>query len=181
VVITSNHRTDRLYLPPDDRRHFVAWSEVTLQDWPHSYWTDIWRWYGSGGYCHVAAYLAGVDISGFDPKAPPPKTPAFWAIVDPGRAPEDAELADVFDKMKNPAAVTISDAVRAANGDILDWLLDRKNRRAIPHRLEKCGYVQVRNDAADDGLWVINGKRQAVYARSRLSISDRHRAARGLK
>jgi bifunctional DNA primase/polymerase-like protein/primase-like protein len=27
VVITSNHLTDGIYLPPDDRRHYVAWSE----------------------------------------------------------------------------------------------------------------------------------------------------------
>jgi len=43
----------------------------------------------------------------------------------------------------------------------------------IPHRLEKCGYVCVRNDGADDGLWKFNGRRQAVYAKSTLSIRDR--------
>jgi hypothetical protein len=51
----------------------------------------------------VAAYLASLDISGFNPKAPPPKTPAFWAIVA-NRAPEDAELADVLDGLGNPNA-----------------------------------------------------------------------------
>ena len=44
--------------------------------------------------------------SGFDPKAPPPKTPAFWAIVDANRAPEDAELADVLDALNNPDAAS---------------------------------------------------------------------------
>lgn len=29
VVITTNHRTSGLYLPADDRRHYVAWSETT--------------------------------------------------------------------------------------------------------------------------------------------------------
>ena len=43
----------------------------------------------------------------FDPKAPPPKTPAFWDIVDANRAPEDAELADVLDKLGNPDATTL--------------------------------------------------------------------------
>ena len=61
----------------------------------------------SGGDRHVAAYLAELDISAFDPKAPPPKTPAFWDIVDANRAPEDAELADVLDEMGNPDAVTL--------------------------------------------------------------------------
>jgi hypothetical protein len=58
--------------------------------------------------------------------------------------------------------------------------MDRKNRRIIPHRLEKCGYVHVRNDGAKDGLWKINGARQVIYAKSTLSIRDRHTAADGL-
>jgi hypothetical protein len=60
----------------------------------------LWEWYTRGGLANVTAYLAGLDISGFDPKAPPPKTPAFWDIVDANRAPEDAELADVLDEME---------------------------------------------------------------------------------
>ena len=48
--------------------------------------------------------LHELDLSDFDPKAPPPKTPAFWDIVDANRAPEDAELADVLDKLGNPDA-----------------------------------------------------------------------------
>jgi hypothetical protein len=29
VVITTNHKLDGLYLPENDRRHFMAWSERT--------------------------------------------------------------------------------------------------------------------------------------------------------
>src|SRR6516162_10953850 len=61
------------------------------------------HWYDNGGDRHVAAYLSERDISRFDPKAPPPKTPGFWAIVDANRAPEDAELADVLDRLGNHA------------------------------------------------------------------------------
>jgi hypothetical protein len=63
--------------------------------------------------------------------------------VDANRAQEDAELADVLDEMQNPDATTLSRITAAATGDIMAWLSDRKNRRAIPHRLEKCGYVPV--------------------------------------
>src|SRR5207249_6032869 len=87
VVITTNHKTDGIYLPADDRRHFVAWSDLTKEDFVHDYWNGLWAWYARGGYRHVAAYLAELDISSFDPKAPPPKTPAFWDIVDASRAP----------------------------------------------------------------------------------------------
>jgi hypothetical protein len=76
---------------------------------------------------------------------------------------------------------TISRVMQAAQGDLYEWLSDRKNRRGIPHRLERCGYVQVRNDIAKDRLWVIGGRRQAVYGRLDVPLSERIRAAGGLK
>jgi hypothetical protein len=181
VIITSNHKADGIYLPADDRRHFVAWSDRVKEDFSAAYWNDLWDWYERGGFRHVAAYLAELDIADFDPKAPPPKTPAFWDIVDANRAPEDAELADVLDEMENPDVTTLAQLVSAAMGkEIEAWLKDRKNRRSIPHRLEKSGYVQVRNDTAKDGLWKVNGTRQVVYGKSALPARDRLKAAGNL-
>jgi hypothetical protein len=180
IIITTNYKADGIYLPADDRRHFVAWSDLTKEDFSKDYWNMLWGWYANGGDRHVAAYLAELDIASFDPKAPPPKTSAFWDIVDANRAPEDAELADVLDQLKNPEAITIARIASEATGDFLMWIKDRKNRRIVPHRLEKCGYVQVRNDGAKDGLWKINGARQVIYAKSVLSIRDRVDAANKL-
>ena len=174
--MTTNHKTDGIYLPADDRRHYVAWSEKTKDDFDEAYWNNLWSWYEREGYAHVAAYLAELDLKDFNPKAPPPKTPAFWAIVDANRAPEDAELADVLDELGQPAAVTLIQLAAKAQDGLYEWLLDRKNPRAIPHRLERCGYVPVRNDAADDGLFKIKKKRQVVYGRADLSVRDRHAA-----
>jgi Family of unknown function (DUF5906) len=180
VVMTTNHKTDGVYLPADDRRHYVTWSEAKKEEFPETYWKSIWAWYEEGGYGHVAAYLAELDLSGFNPKAPPPKTGAFWAIVDANRAPEDAELADVLDKLGRPDAVALDMLVKEADFDFYTWLRDGKNRRNIPHRLEQCGYIPVRNDAADDGLFKINNRRQAVYARTGLSFRGRLEAVRKL-
>jgi hypothetical protein len=136
IVITTNHKTDGIYLPPDDRRHFVAWSDRTKEEFSPEYWKGLWSWYEDGeGFRHVAAYLTKLDISSFDPKAPPPKTPAFWDIVDANRAPEDAELADVLDQMNRPDAVTIAEITNQAPLKLHEWISDRKNRRAIPHRV----------------------------------------------
>ena len=176
VVMTTNHKTDGIYLPADDRRHYVAWSEKTRDDFTEAYWNDLWSWCEREGYGHVAAYLAEFDLSDFNPKAPPKKTDAFWAIVDANSAPEDAELADVIDALDEDA-VTLDMLIRKATGGIEEWLLDRKNRRAVPHRLERCGYVPVRNNDADDGLFKISGRRQAVYARASLPIGERLKAA----
>jgi Family of unknown function (DUF5906) len=173
VVITTNYKTDGIYLPADDRRHFVAWSNRNKEDFQKKYWNDLWGWYEREGYGHVAAYLASLDISAFDPKAPPPQTPAFWDIVDASRAPEDAELADVLEELGSPNAVTTSQIANKATGDFKVWIQDRKNRRAIPYRLEKCGYTPVRNGAAKDGYWRIDGRRHPVYAKASLSERDR--------
>ena len=178
VIITTNHKADGIYLPADDRRHYVAWSELSRGDFGDDYWPKLWGWYANGGDRQVAAYLAARDLSAFDAKAPPPKTAAFWDIVDANRAPEDAELADVIDEIGNPDVTTLERIRNRAAGDFAEWIMDRKNRRAIPHRLERCGYVPVRNDTADDGLWKINNKRQVVYARS--ALPQRLKAARHL-
>jgi hypothetical protein len=188
-VITTNHKTDGIYLPSDDRRHYVAWSDLTKGSFVDGYWNRIWRWYDKGGDRHVAAYLDELDLSKFDPKAPPPKTAAFWDIVDANRAPEEGELQDVIEELKDPSAITITMLLTKTTGSLDDWLRDRRNRRAIPHRLEKCGYVSVRNNNADDGLWKVakidtgGGKtssRQVIYAKATLSLRDRFAAAEQL-
>jgi hypothetical protein len=202
VVITTNHLTDGIFLPADDRRHYVAWSKLTKDDFEADYWAKLWSWYDRGGDRHIGAYLATLDLAGWDPKAPPPKTPAFWAIVDASRAPEDAELADVIDELGAglkdangdpipPVAFTLArvldKAIALAPRDKDDkperssfaaWLADRKNRRQTPHRFEQCGYSPVRNDFAKDGLWKIQGARQVIYALASRSLHDRLAAAK---
>ena len=183
VIITTNHKTDGIYLPEDDRRHFVAWSPTTKESFGDDFWREHWHWYKNGGYEHVAAYLKEYDLTGFDPKAPPPKTKAFWDIVDANRAPEEGEMADVLDELGNPPATTLTEIAEAAAIERIDafghWLADRKNRRAIPHRLERCGYVAV-GSTTKDRLWVVGGKRQVIYARANLPLADQIRAAEAL-
>jgi hypothetical protein len=179
-LITTNHKTDGIYLPTDDRRHYVAWSNFTKEEFAQDYWNTLWRWYEAGGFEHVAVYLNELDISGFDPKAPPPKTPPFWDVVNAGRAPENAELMDVIDKLGNPDALTIGQLIAVATGNAMDWLMERKNRRVIPHRLEDCDYVSAQNPDNKRGLWIMKGERQVIYTKANLSLADRIRAAREL-
>jgi hypothetical protein len=87
VVVTTNYKTDGIFLPADDRRHYVAWSDLTKDHFEADYWAKLWSWYDRGGDRHVGAYLAALDLTGWDPKAPPPKTQAFWDIVDASRRP----------------------------------------------------------------------------------------------
>jgi hypothetical protein len=111
-------------------------------------------------------HLNNLDISGFDPKAPPPKTPAFWDIVNANIAPEDAEIADAIDALGNPDALTIKQLAAVAIGEAAE-LLNSKYRKALPHRLERCGYVSERGPS--DGQWKLGGKRQTIYVKQALS------------
>jgi hypothetical protein len=193
VIITTKYKTNGIYLPAEDRRHFVAWSNMTKEEFDPSYWDGIWNWYEDGGRADVAAYLATLDISDFNPKVAPPKTEAFWAIVDANRSPEDSELADALDRLgtEKPGpdgqseierlkAVTTDMIAIAADGDFAIWIKDHKNRRAIPHRMEECGYTPVRNKHAQDGLWKIKGRRQVVYALCSLDLNEQIAEAEGL-
>ena len=188
VIYTTNHKTDGLFLPPDDRRHFVAWSEVRPSDFEPGFWQSYWGWVESEGAEHVAAYLATRDVSGFDPKAPPPKTAAWHSIVTASTEPQDAELLDVLDYIGDetflggvselPKAITVGLLAREAqhvNHDFTTWLLDRRNARALSHRFERAGYVAVSSNRKD-GLWRIAGVRHTIYARSDLPAHEQRLA-----
>jgi hypothetical protein len=181
VIYTTNHLYDGIYLPPDDRRHYVAWSDLTSDAFTKDEFNDLYAWYAAGGERNVAAYLLTYDLSKFDPKRPPVKTPAFWSVVDSGRAPEEGELADALDKLGDPEAVTLADVIRVSGMEFSDWLNDRKNRRTIPHRFDAVRYMPVRNDDAASGLWNIGGVRQAIYAQKNLTPSERRAAAAAVK
>ena len=130
----------------------------------------------------MVTFLRAMDLSKFDPKAPPPKTPAFFAIVSANSAPEDAELRDAVERAGSPDAITLD--ILVGNADALGLtglateLRDRKTRRALPHKMERVGYVPVRNPDASDGLFKLGDRRQAVYAKRALSPADQIRAAR---
>jgi hypothetical protein len=143
LILTTNYKTTGIYLPAEDRRHYVAWSNMAPEDFADSYWNQLFGWYGEGGDRHVGAYLRGLDLSGFDPKAPPPKTQAH--IVEANQAPEDAELADVLDALGNPGATTVFHVLEKAHPKFAEWLEEPRNQRAIPRRFENCGYISVRN------------------------------------
>jgi hypothetical protein len=200
LLITTNNKTNGLYLKADDRRHDVMWSPVDAKDISPGYFSNLWDWYADGGFDHVAAYLRAYDLSQFDPKAAPPKTPSFWEIVGANCAPEETDLAGLLATMGDPLelnepgkvtlpeAITIAEVIRAAAqnldqySELWDWLSDRDNRRKVPGRFEQAGYAIVRNpDNERDGQWMVAGKRQNVYALKHLNGRDQFRAVKALK
>ncbi|MGJ4996215.1 DUF5906 domain-containing protein [Bradyrhizobium sp. HKCCYLS3077] len=183
VVMTSNH-LDALYLAPDDRRHFVCVSTRTQDDFSPAYWDEINAWFENSGNEAIAHYLANLDLTAFNAKAPPPKTAAWHMVVAAGVAPESGDLSDVIESMGKPDALTLQMVRSRTPGDSQLRLLfeDAKLRRAIPKRLAECGYVAVANPDARDsgGRWRMLGGKTTIYARQELSEPFRLAAARAL-
>ena len=168
-----------MYLPADDRRHYLAWSDWNKEQFPSDYWNRLYGWYATGGNEHVAAYLHTVDLSGFDPKAPPPKTEAFWANVEANYAPENAELGATIEALGEPDVLTIEQLV--GKNVELAWMTEQKHRRIVPHRMKDCGYSAFLNPDAKSGLWRFGDRRLRLYVKVRLRGEARAKAARGFK
>jgi hypothetical protein len=178
MIITTNYR-DALFLPADDRRHYVAYSERRTEEFPTAFWTEFWAWYEAEGFAHVAALLYQHDLSNFNPKAEPQKTEAFWDMVQADRGATFGELVDAIDALGNPPALTLDELMVVAPG--LEWLRDPSKRKATSHRLAESQYLNVHNPKAKDGLWKIRGRRQAIYARAALTREQRADAAIALR
>ena len=82
--------------------------------------------------------------------------------------------------MQNKAGEGISEEEEKKGHAFVTWLKDRRNYRKVGHRFERCGYVPVRNPAAQDGHWVIHRKRQVIYAKATLTLPQRLAAAEEL-
>ena len=93
-------RIDGLYLPPDDRRHYVGGTEITKEDFEKKdpILAEFWRGTRAAG-SPTWWPICRVRPAAFDPKKPPEKTAAFWRMVDSGVASEVPELRDALDRL----------------------------------------------------------------------------------
>ena len=78
----------------------------------------------------------------------------------------------MIEQAATPDAITLETIVSAARDlmlhDLANELGDRKNRRAVPHKMERAGYVPVRNPTPTTGCSRSAGRRQVVYAKRTL-------------
>jgi hypothetical protein len=173
IVMTTNHLSSGLYLPAEDRRHEVYWSERIAADVDADAMKPLHDWMDSEvGIATTAHFLANLDLSGYSVKVPPPKTEAFWQMVHSHSAPENAELGDILERLSHPVAVTLDMIKEQADEDLRGWLGERKNARSVGHRIEECGYRRFVNPDAKDGSWKIKGKKRSVYSRSDATRAD---------
>jgi len=203
VLMTSNHLTDGLYIPGEDRRVDYIWSMVSKGDLSKLtkleskiYWDDYFARINNRGDCeHVAAFLRARDVSKFKPGAEPPKTEAWKQAVSVNRPAGDADLNDLLDKMAHdwvfvtgdicvrPPALTLAQIRRHKHCPLnLVKLIDdqQKGARQVPHRLSGVDYASFDNPARKDGYWTINDRRQVIYVWTKLTAEEKMIAAEAL-
>ncbi len=190
-ILTTNHLTDGLFIPPEDRRVYLAWSRAQPTKFSKEFWDAYFLRLKGGDDEHVAAFLQARDLSKFSPGEPPIKTEAWKQAVAANRAPADAELSDLLDAMADdwafetgelgcarPFAVTLDQMHRHPRATHALRLLfgDRGKARTAAHRLATAQFGSFDNPDRADGLWKINGRAQTVYAWAELSPGEKMNA-----
>lgn len=92
-------------------------------------------------------------------------------------------LTGIDERPRSPI-VTVQQLIGAASDDkkrrfddVLEWLLDKRNRKAFPHRFNRAGYVPLRNDGQSDGRWKVRGVNVVLYGDKTLPLKARLDAA----
>lgn len=178
VVITTNNKLNGLYLPPDDRRHYVAWSHLPEKP-SDDYFDPLWDWMlEGGGKAAVLGYLKTLSISKFRPKGDPPKTEAWKQIVAASINPEEISMSDAAEGIQ---LATVKELIAALkiNGHMELAQTLEKNTRKIPHILERIGLELLPNPAAkSDGRWRLgDGRKETLYVSKDLPLAERLRLA----
>ena len=115
VIITTNHKTDGLYLPADDRRALCGLVGAGQGGFRAGVLERLVGLVRQGRHrARRRLFAAASTSAGSTPRRRRRRPKHSGTIVDAGRAPEEAELADVLDSLDNPEAVTLNDVMVAS-------------------------------------------------------------------
>lgn len=182
VIITTNYLKHGIYLPTDDRRHYVAWSDKERGFFDANYWDTMWRWYDNGGYEAILYCLVKRDLKAFNPKAPPRQTDAFFKIVEGHKGPEAKMVEEALDQLDWPEVTTwqiICSEMRPADGEHCNNI---KLRDRVNDWLKASGDETERNPGDKErGRWQINKAKVTIYVNvNKVAPQDRLLAAQRL-
>jgi len=169
VIITTNHLSAGIYIPPDDRRYDVIESatkqemELESDEERKRYFEELWAWFYDGGSRHVAAYLHNRDISSFSASGGQRKTAAHQTVVAAGFS-SDEWLHDILEMLPpEHKAVRVDYIVDAAvtkgekPGDV---------KRKVGMALGRAGYSIFRYNESKDGRWRIGKQKTMIYVKN---------------
>lgn len=176
VIFTTNHLSGGMYLPAEDRRHFVVSSPLQRGDLGDDYFDMLWGWLENGGAEHVAAYLSQLDLSDWDAKEPPPHTEAWHTVVDGYVSTDASEVQDALEILGEPQLVTVRMMREALtehdeDADVSVFYTPRK----VGKLLEEQGYRKVVNMKERRGRWSVGEEKVIVWRRRDVDTSTAKR------
>lgn len=176
LIVTTNHGVDGLFIDPEDRRHFCAWSDAPKMLEAEA--IAMWDWYDAGGMDYVAHYLANLDLNarGWNRNKPPPQTAWWHQLVEGGRPAEDERFTDALEKLGRPEWVTPAMIAEAGGLELAGWMAHAGNRRKVEREIDRAGYRRFPNPTDARGRWYVGGIRCPVYRRA--DVAPRELAAK---
>jgi len=180
-VITTNSAKESLYIPADDRRLYIASSRISRKEDidQDGYFDDLYDWLDrKGGKDAAADFLMTLDVSHFNPTRPPPRTQAWWNVVEAGNSEDDVDLRNTLEGLRWPRALRFDELVKRVPM-LGHGLTDRKILGYKLGRLDRA-YVVCANPDAQDGVWKVGKEKKRVtyYALRELTVRERIAAVR---
>jgi hypothetical protein len=175
VILTTNHLTTGIYIPPDDRRYDVIEAATKEEmglgtsEASREYFGELWDWFVEGGDRHVAAYLFERKLNGFSAANGQRKTDAHRSVVLLNMS-ADSWAVDAIDELQTPVVVRVSSILRiiTKNGGN-----EREASAKIQNVMTRLGYSFLKNPNRADGRWVFDGKKKsAVYVKRGTSVEE---------
>ena len=141
IIMMSNHQ-DPIAIPTEDRRWFVIWSKAPIMTEEER--LALIAFYDGGGLEHVAHYLRTLDVTSFDPYAPPPMTEAKAAMIEYGRSDLESFIVERITAKLPPfdkeiVASPLTDVCGRLQMDAPAG--SRVTVQALRHALEEAGWI----------------------------------------
>jgi hypothetical protein len=175
TIITTNYRSGGLYVPRDDRRYFIVFSDVLRDQLGAEYWRALDAWMAvAENVEEIAAWLMVRDVSHFNPKAPPPRTAAWHEMAEGGQSGETNQLADLVEGFEVFTVAMLAEkasTMQGADVELGNFLRAGKNGTKINRMLNDLGWTKIKNQHDNRGRWLVSGSRVAIYGPDNLPMA----------
>ena len=151
VIAFTNHQLP-ISIPSQDRRWFCVWSTAPIMDEDEA--IAMWKWYKTGGYEMIGAWLWQRDVARFNPAATPPVTEWKLNMVEHGLSVAESFLVDM---MRQRVAPFMSGVVGGPFHKLCDTIAQghmppgtKVPQAALLHALKEAGWKDIGRVATAD-------------------------------
>lgn len=183
VVMTTN-LPHKMHIGADDRRFFVAHTEVLASQFPDGYFSSLVAYLKGGGADAAVLWLMQRDVSKFNPGATPPMTEGKAAIMSANNESRRSVVDDVFEAfVERHGALDViftADLLAQAKESLFDDSVGEFTRSVnggrLVNRMRDLGYEAVKSDGEK---WRYKEfKSRLAFIRSTVASELRPKAAR---